>query len=125
VIRVRNATKITENGIKFDSKLEHYLYHKLKEYSIPFEYNQNVYEVLPAFKYHDEKFRSITYKPDFVNENWVIECKGFPNESWPLRKKLFLWHLHNTTPHKKFYTVRNKKEIDNLITKLIKNEQTR
>jgi hypothetical protein len=36
-----------------------------------------------------KKILPITYKPDFVGRDFVIECKGRANESFPLRWKLF------------------------------------
>ena len=36
-----------------------------------------------------KKILPIKYKPDFVGRDFVIECKGRANESFPLRWKLF------------------------------------
>ena len=37
------------------------------------------------------KVRDITYTPDFVDVDgkWIIECKGFANERFPLKWKMF------------------------------------
>ena len=39
--------------------------------------------------------RSRTYTPDFIDPKgkWIIETKGYANESFPLRWKLFKKHL--------------------------------
>jgi hypothetical protein len=104
-----NSKKKTIDGITFASSLEAYTYAKLKEAGIDFEYEGKTFEVLPAFRYEAQYLhstskkkemsdktgklvRAVTYKPDFVGEGWVIECKGFvpSNHSFPLRLKMFL-----------------------------------
>lgn len=41
------------------------------------------------------KVRNITYTPDFVDPNgqWIIEVKGYANDTFPLKWKLFKNHL--------------------------------
>ena len=93
------------DGIKFRSKLEAYTYKKLKEAKLPFLYEQKTYTLVPKFtpdhgswEFRWGKFRrrdsvidSIDYTPDFVCPKglWIIEVKGFANETFPLRWKLF------------------------------------
>lgn len=62
----------------------------------------------------------MTYLPDFVGNGFIIECKGFSTDTWPLREKLFKYYLSNNMPNIKFYVVRNQKEVDKLITELRK-----
>lgn len=114
--KVKNATPNEYDGIKFRSKLETYTYKKLKEANIYSEYERHRYELLPAFTFQGSKIRAITYLPDFVGDNFIIECKGFPNEAWPLREKLFKYHLRDTKY--KFYIVHTQKEVDKLISEL-------
>lgn len=114
--KVKNATPNIYDGIKFRSKLETYTYKKLKEANIYSEYEQHRYELLPAFTFQGSKIRAITYLPDFVGDNFIIECKGFPNEAWPLREKLFKYYLRDTKY--KFYIVHTQKEVDKLISEL-------
>ena len=114
--KVKNATPNIYDGIKFRSKLETYTYKKLKEANIYSEYEQHRYELLPAFTFQGSKIRAITYLPDFVGDNFIIECKGFPNEAWPLREKLFKYYLKDT--EYKFYIVHTQKEVDKLISEL-------
>lgn len=114
--KVKNATPNEYDGIKFRSKLETYTYKKLKEANIYSEYEQHRYELLPAFTFQGSKIRAITYLPDFVGDNFIIECKGFPNEAWPLREKLFKYYLKDT--NYKFYIVHTQKEVDKLISEL-------
>lgn len=60
----------------------------------------------------------MTYLPDFVGKNFIIECKGFPNDSWPLRKKLFEYALLSLDVKYNFYEVHTQKEVDALVLNL-------
>lgn len=63
------------------------------------------YELLPAFTFNDKKYRPMTYLPDFVGKDFIIECKGYPNETWPLREKLFRYYLYSNKLDIDFYVV--------------------
>ena len=119
--KVKNATPTQVDGIKFRSKLEAYTYKKLKEAKILAQYEQHRYMLLPSFIFENKTVRAITYLPDFVGDNFIIECKGYPNDSWAIREKLFKYYLTNNLPTYKFYIVHNQKEVDELVKKL-KNE---
>ena len=116
--RVKNATPNIVDGIKFRSKLESYTYKKLKEANIYAEYEQHRYELLPAFNFSGKKIRAITYLPDFVGYDFIIECKGFSNEAWPLREKLFKYYMNRFLPNHRFYLVHTQKEVDVMIDEL-------
>ena len=116
--RVKNATPNIVDGIKFRSKLESYTYKKLKEANIYAEYEQHRYELLPAFNFSGKKIRAITHLPDFVGYSFIIECKGFPNEAWPLREKLFKYYMNRFLPNHRFYLVHTQKEVDAMIDEL-------
>lgn len=116
--KVRNATKTIIDGITFRSKLEAYAYKKFKEANILLEYESRRYELLPKFEFQGKKIRAITYLPDFVGDNFIIECKGFRTDTWPLREKLFNYYLYRTNSNIKFYIVRNQKQVDELIKHL-------
>ena len=103
--KIRNATPNEYNGIRFKSKLETYTYKKLEESNIKAEYETQRYELLPAFTFGDKKYRAITYKPDFVGDKFIIECKGYPNDTWALREKLFNYYLYTHEPNTAFYVV--------------------
>lgn len=111
----RGGTKIEYDGIKFRSKLEAYCHKKLKEAHIFAEYEQHRYVLLPSFKFNNKTIRAITYLPDFVGKDFVIECKGYANESFPLREKLFKYYLTNNEPNTNYYLVRTQKQVDELI----------
>lgn len=115
--KIKNATALEVNGMKFKSKLELFTYNKLLEAGIDnfkyeelkftlleaFEFNNSSYEVMKdkSFVEATHKIRPITYLPDFscVDENtkkgWIIECKGFNNDAFPLKWKWFKDHLVN------------------------------
>ena len=116
--KIKNATPIETDGIKFRSKLELYTYKKLKEANIMTEYEQHRYELLPAFIFHGKKIRAITYLPDFVGKGFIIECKGFANDAFPLRKKLFEFWLSVHEPETQYHVVRTQKEVNQLIETL-------
>lgn len=121
--RVKNATPNIVDGIKFRSKLESYTYKKLKEANIYADYEQHRYELLPAFEFSGKKIRAITYLPDFVGHDFIIECKGFPNEAWPLREKLFKYYMNRFLPNHRFYLVHTQKEVDAMIDELKTNKR--
>ena len=121
--RVKNATPNIVDGIKFRSKLESYTYKKLKEANIYADYEQHRYELLPAFEFSGKKIRAITYLPDFVGHDFIIECKGFPNEAWPLREKLFKYYMNRFLPNHRFYLVHTQKEVDVMIDELKTNKR--
>lgn len=116
--KIKNATPIEADGIKFRSKLELYTYKKLKEANIVTEYEQHKYELLPAFIFHGKKIRAMTYLPDFVGKGFIIECKGFANDAFPLRKKLFEFWLSVHEPETQYHVVRTQKEVDQLVETL-------
>ena len=121
--KVKNATPTEYDGIKFRSKLEVYTYKKLREAGISADYEQHRFQLLPAFvALSGKKYRAMTYLPDFVGKDFIIECKGFPNDSWPLRKKLFEYALVRDKLKYNFYEVHTQKEVDALVLNL-KNQQ--
>lgn len=133
--KISNATELEYDGIKFRSKLEVYCYKKLKEEGLDFKYEHYVYNLIPTFKYKynlyepykkgsvwlfgekDSIIRGLTYKPDFVNDEdgWIIECKGFPNDAFPLRWKLFKYLLTQLNVNYDLYLPKNHKHIDETI----------
>ena len=122
--KIKNATVTTVDNIEFKSKLEAYTYQKLKEANIKVEYQPTKYELLSTFTFNNKKIRPITYTPDFVGNNFIIECKGYPNDTFPLKLKLFYYYLYINNININYYIIRNQKEVDNLI-KILKDENTR
>ncbi len=102
-----NSKRKEVDGINFRSLLEAFCYRKLKEAGISSDYEKHKYVLLEGFHYPESsyedngktgyldkkknKVRDITYTPDFVDPKgrWVIECKGYANERFPLKWKMF------------------------------------
>lgn len=116
--KVRNATPNEYNGIKFRSKIETYTYQQLHLANIPVEYEKHKFVLLPKFEFNGEKVRAMTYTPDFVGDNFIIECKGQANDAFPLRWKLFKYILAMDKAEVQLYIVRNQKEVRELVEKL-------
>ena len=138
--KVRNARKIAFDGIQFQSRLELYCYKKLKEADLEFEYEPLSFELIPKFEYECSCFesykkgtkwlfgpksklvRAMRYKPDFVNieDGWIIECKGHPNESFPLKWKLFKHYLMENNLKVHLYMPKNQKHVDDCVENILK-----
>jgi hypothetical protein len=130
-VKVKNVQKPKFDGINFQSKLEMHCYKKLKEEKIPIEYEGTTFTIFPATIYPQacyegttkklynkgSKIRPITYTPDFIDPNgkFIIETKGYANESFPLRWKLFKKHLKDNNHHYVLFMPRNKKQVDEVI----------
>lgn len=98
--------------------METYTYKKLKEAKIDAEYEMHHFELIPKFEYDGEKVRPMTYLPDFVGKDFIIECKGMMTDSFPLRWKIFKYTLFQSDSKYKLYLVRNQKQVDQMISKL-------
>lgn len=116
-------TKTFKYGIQFASLLEVYCYEQLKlsEYADKFKYTPfsidaidekkiNLISLHPRKKSSKwkkgdpimkvrkgETLQSISYTPDFIveldNHRVIIETKGYANDAFPIRKKLFKVYL--------------------------------
>lgn len=121
--KVKNAKKSVFDGLSFDSNLELFTYKALKANSIhnfgreswtvtliePFIFSGIATEAhLKTIKGTKKKqvvlgqvtnkIRPMTYTPDFVcinekKQGWVIECKGWGNDSYPIKRKMFKQYL--------------------------------
>lgn len=118
--KVKNVQPNVYDGIRFRSKLETYTYKKLKEANILADYEPTHFMLIPKFEYQGEKVRAMTYLPDFVGKDFIIECKGVIGDAFPLRWKIFKYTLMNSNSNYKLYLVRNKKQVDELINSLEK-----
>ena len=120
---------------------EQYCLDRLKENGIFEGYENKTYTVLEEFYFENdvfartqngkgefknrgqEKVRAITYTPDFVGKDYVIEVKGYIRQgsydAFPLRFKLFKAWLNRNNIGKTLYVPRNKKEIDQTIALIL------
>ena len=62
-----------------------------------------------------KKVLPIKYTPDFCGKDYIIECKGFANESFPLRWKLFKLWLTKNKDGRTLYKPSNQKQVDRTI----------
>ncbi len=127
------AKKIKYDGINFSSGLERYMYMALKKAKIKAEYEGQSYTLIQAFDFTHESYErqsngkgdftnrgnkrvlAITYTPDFIGENFIIECKGRANESFPIRWKLFKRYVSQNMPNTTLYKPQNQSECDKVI----------
>jgi len=132
------AKKVTYDGIKFASGLEKYMYMCLKKAKIHAEYEGCTFTLQEGFMFDVESYERqsngkgemvnrgnkkilpIKYTPDFVGSNFVIECKGRANESFPMRWKLFKKYVNWKMKHVTLYKPQNQKECDEVIKLIIK-----
>ena len=68
------------------------------------------------------KVNGITYTPDFIgkDEKWIIECKGWANESFPLRWKLFKNLMRKKSKPPIIFKPTNRKDCEQVVEYLIK-----
>ena len=116
--KVKNATAVDAYGIHFRSKLELYTYEAFMKAGIPVKYEPKHFTLLPKFTYLGENIRAITYLPDFIGRGFVVECKCFMGDSFPLRYKLFKYYLKRHHSKMRCYLVRNHKQVDEMIQEL-------
>lgn len=123
--KVKNATVIIAHGIRFKSNLELTMFNLLKMHKFDFKYEEMTFVIVPSFFYRGVKIQQIGYTPDFtlvLNDILIIiETKGRPNDSWPIREKLFKKHLvDNNLSNDTIYVMpRNTAQCSSLIRALI------
>ena len=124
-VKIRNAKPNEYDGVKFRSKLETYIYKKLKENGIDAEYEKHKFILLKSFEFQGEKIREWTYRPDFVNlkDRFIIEGKGWQNDLWPNKLKMFKNYLNSTNMEDyALFVVSNQREVNEMID-IIKNKK--
>ena len=127
------AKKVTYDGIKFASGLERYMYQALKKAKIKATYEGKTFEIVGGFEFDttciarsangkgdykdrgNKKILPIKYTPDFIGCNFIIECKGRANESFPLRWKLFKKYVVKNYPKTILFKPQNQKECDQTV----------
>lgn len=117
------------DGIKFRSMLEAHCYRQLRDAGIRSDYEKHKYVLLQGLHYSNSRYedngktgyrdkkthkvRDITYTPDFVDPNgkWIIECKGYANERFPLKWKMFMKLLMEQDDPPVLFVPRNQKQV--------------
>lgn len=135
--KIKNATEITVDNIKFRSKLEEFTYRTFKESDIKLDYEKHKFILLPSFIFGNNsyenskskgfinnttKVRAITYTPDFVNleKRIIIECKGFATEVFNIKLKLFKYLINTDKLNFDIYIPRNQKQVKEVLN-ILKN----
>ena len=136
------SKKVVFDGITFASGLERYMYQALKKAKIKADYEGETFTLIDGFEFNttsyerqsngkgefknrgDKKILSIKYTPDFVSwkNEFIIECKGRANESFPMRWKLFKRFINRCYSHVTLYKPQNQKECDQVIELITKNK---
>ena len=127
------AKKVKFDGITFASGLERYMYQALKKAKIKAKYEGETYVVQDSFNFNQDCYekqangkgeyknrgnkaiQSVKYTPDFIGKDFIIECKGRANESFPMRWKMFKKYVNVNLPHVTLYKPQNQKECDKVI----------
>jgi len=136
------AKKVSYDGHNFASGLERYMYMALKKAKIRAKYEGETFVLMNGFHFENESYEKqangkgefinrgskrilpIKYTPDFIGEDFIIECKGRANESFPMRWKLFKRLVSQQFPNYTLYKPQNQKECDRVI-EIIKSNRSR
>ena len=127
------AKKVSYDGINFASGLEKYMWIALKNAGIKCEYEGETFVLLNGFHFENEcherqanskglfknrgskRVLPIKYTPDFIGKDFIIETKGRPNESFPMRWKLFKRLVTQQFPSYTLFKPQNQKECDKVV----------
>ena len=127
------SKKVTFDGITFASGLERYMYQALKKAKIKADYEKRTFEIFEGFDFTNKSYErqangkgdmvnrgnkkvlGIKYTPDFEGKDFIIECKGRPNDTFPLRWKMFKKHVSRYLRNYKLYKPQRQSECDDVI----------
>lgn len=138
--KIKNAHPLEYAGIQFKSKLEKKCYTSLIDNGLKAEYEPVKYVIWEGFKptipfyskdgttrqlkKNNKKIISISYTPDFVFEHnghtIIIECKGFQNDLYPVKRKLFRGWLEKHLPNSIYFEIYTHRQLMEAIA-IIKN----
>ena len=136
------AKKVSYDGHNFASGLERYMYIALKKAKIRAKYEGETFVLINGFHFENESYEKqangkgefinrgskrilpIKYTPDFIGEDFIIECKGRANESFPMRWKLFKLLVSQQFPNYTLYKPQNQKECDRVV-EIIKSSRSK
>ena len=141
--KIKNATKKEYNGIQFKSLVEVSVYKHLLSLGLKPEYEKNKYIIWEGFKpkipfYNQDKKKElvlqnkkiidITYTPDFTFQYKsvfvILEIKGFENDTFPIKKKMFRKYLEENIPNAIFFEVRTIKQLKHTLKLLDEYERS-
>lgn len=129
--KILGATSLVSNNITFKSKLEVTIYKELLRAGFNPKYEEQKFVIWEGIKptklfYNRDiktkmlkldmgKMRDITYTPDFTFKHKkyliIIEAKGFENDTFPIKKKLFRGLLETMKTPVIYFEVYTKKQL--------------
>lgn len=133
------AKKVSYEGINFASGLEKYMYIALQKAGIKSYFEDQTYELVTGFDFAvnsferqgngkgefvnrgNKKILNIKYTPDFIVYTrdryiqFIIECKGRANDSFPIRWKLFKKLIMETSPNVILFKPQSHKDCDKTV----------
>ena len=134
------AKKIKYDGINFASGLERHMYMALQKAKIKAAYEGQTYTLIEGFDFTstcierqsngkgdftnrgNKRLLPIRYTPDFIGDNFIIECKGRANESFPIRWKLFKKYVQENMPGYTLYKPQNQQECQEVVQHILANQ---
>lgn len=134
---ISKAERYTFAGIEYKSGLEKYMAEQLTVNKIPFTYESKTFVLQESFMVKLDSYERqangkgdfvnrgrkkalpITYTPDFLGEGFAVETKGYANESFPMKWKMFK-HLVNDQDIV-LYKPQNRAECDKTVELILKN----
>ena len=129
--KIKNACAKSFNNIIFKSQLEVVIYKELLRAGFNPKYEERKFVIWEGIKptkpfYNRDiqtkmlkldmgKMRDVTYTPDFTfeykNHLIIIEAKGFENDTFPIKKKLFRGLLEKIEIPVVYFEVYTKKQL--------------
>lgn len=113
--------KLVVDGVKFDSKLEHYCYGYLNLINADFDFQHKI-TLIDKFRFNDKGVRATTLTVDFVvrkgEKTYYVDTKGFATEVSKLKYKM-LRHKLKEEENVDVIWLKNKKEVNAFINSLI------
>ena len=134
------AKAVLYDNIKFRSGLEKSMYVLLKEAGLEFGYETHKFKLQDSFIYsgltierqangkgdfynRSGKIQAITYTPDFVGSDFIIETKGVPDASFPMKWKMFKKHLFDNGLNYDLYKPHTIGECKKVVSAILKKKR--
>ncbi len=118
--------KVVSNGIKYDSKLEAFMYQMLKAHDIEFEFQVEI-ELIPKHRINFVAVRRTFMKVDFViksdSEVIYVDTKGFATDTSKLKYKMLGYKKLKEDAMFRIVWLKTKTEVIDFINKLKKDER--
>ena len=110
--RIQGVCPKEYKGVQYKSTLEAETAETLDKLGLPINYEARKIVLLEGFRcpYQKNKVIGITYKPDFLVGDIIIECKGFETPEWRNKKKYIFKYLMENEPGTPFYQTHNSRK---------------